>query len=143
MRFTYLALFIVLSSFGLSAQERMPVDDIKDLIGLIGKNESYSLKNEGKASPVGLGIASELKTAFTGLIWIYQQTLSSQDMAVCNFSPSCSRFGSEALRTAGALKGMCLTSDRLQRCHGLPGQHRHYAMSSDRLHFIDPVTSQQ
>ena len=51
------------------------------------------------------------------LIKIYQQSFSLVQGDVCNFIPSCSHFGYEALSEFGFIKGLLLTSDRLQRCH--------------------------
>jgi putative component of membrane protein insertase Oxa1/YidC/SpoIIIJ protein YidD len=60
----------------------------------------------------------EYRLLFLAAIRVYQSTLSSQDMSVCNFTPSCSHFGQEAIRKAGLIRGLLLTSDRLQRCNG-------------------------
>ncbi|MGH0036083.1 MAG: membrane protein insertion efficiency factor YidD [Myxococcota bacterium] len=35
----------------------------------------------------------------------------------CRFHPSCSRYGVEAVRTHGALRGSWLTARRIGRCH--------------------------
>lgn len=51
------------------------------------------------------------------LIKLYQQSFSQVQGDVCNFIPSCSHFGYEALHQFGIIKGLLLTSDRLQRCH--------------------------
>ncbi len=53
----------------------------------------------------------------TGLIKLYQQTLSQAQADVCNFEPSCSHFAYEVIEEYGLLKGILLASDRLQRCH--------------------------
>ena len=39
------------------------------------------------------------------------------DGSRCNFSPTCSQFGYEAVRDYGAVLGIVMTSDRLMRCH--------------------------
>lgn len=62
---------------------------------------------------------SELKLFFTGGIRFYQLFISPQDMPSCVFTPSCSHFGLEVVKRCGPLKGILLTSDRLQRCHSL------------------------
>jgi putative membrane protein insertion efficiency factor len=53
----------------------------------------------------------------TGMIKIYQVAISSQDIPACNFTPSCSRFTSEAIKKAGLIRGALLGADRLLRCH--------------------------
>ena len=62
---------------------------------------------------------TELKLAAMGAIRLYQIFISSQDMSVCNFTPSCSRFGMASIRRYGLLVGGIMTADRLLRCNGL------------------------
>ena len=40
------------------------------------------------------------------------------DVSKCQFYPSCSHFGSEAIREFGFIKGTLLTADRFMRCSG-------------------------
>jgi putative membrane protein insertion efficiency factor len=47
----------------------------------------------------------------------YQLTISPLIGARCRFHPSCSRYGLEAVRTHGAMKGSVLTGWRLLRCN--------------------------
>jgi putative component of membrane protein insertase Oxa1/YidC/SpoIIIJ protein YidD len=79
------------------------------------------------------GIESLLKVA----IRFYQVFISSQDMPVCNFVPSCSQFGSEAISRLGIIRGVLLTSDRLQRCNGVSTSRYQIDYNSGRL--IDPI----
>ena len=48
----------------------------------------------------------------------YRKVLSQQLSASCQFSPSCSAFGMDAIARYGAPKGLLLTADRLTRCNG-------------------------
>jgi len=82
--------------------------------------------------------------AIMKMIKIYQNSFSSVQGDVCNFIPSCSHFGYEALKTYGFIKGLLLTSDRLQRCH--PGAWKYlgtyYTIGSDSIRgerLYDPV----
>jgi putative membrane protein insertion efficiency factor len=66
--------------------------------------------------------------ALLGLIWLYQRTLSPALPAVfgsacgCRFSPTCSHYAAEAVRTHGGLAGLWLTIRRLVKCTPLhPG----------------------
>jgi putative component of membrane protein insertase Oxa1/YidC/SpoIIIJ protein YidD len=72
-------------------------------------------------------------------ITFYQRAISSQDMSVCNYFPSCSRFGEQAISKAGVLRGLLLTSDRLQRCNGFAGYSRAYRYDPVRQKFLDPL----
>jgi putative membrane protein insertion efficiency factor len=51
------------------------------------------------------------------LIRAYQFTLSGQQGDICNFQPSCSRYGYAAINKYGAFWGILMASDRLQRCN--------------------------
>ena len=77
------------------------------------------------------------KLLFTGAIRFYQLFISSQDMPSCNFVPSCSQFGAEAIRRLGVLRGILLTSDRLQRCNSMSISRYQTDYKSGRL--IDTV----
>lgn len=72
-------------------------------------------------------------------IRLYQTVVSSQDAPSCNFYPSCSHFGMDAIRKAGFIKGTLLTSDRLQRCNGIPGIQEFYPGPLVDHRFVDPV----
>lgn len=61
----------------------------------------------------------DLKLLTLEAIKIYQQTVSKVQGDVCNFVPSCSHFGYEAIENFGFVKGILKASDRLQRCHGM------------------------
>ncbi|MGB9824855.1 MAG: membrane protein insertion efficiency factor YidD [Candidatus Hydrothermia bacterium] len=60
----------------------------------------------------------DLKLLTLQAIKFYQQTISKVQGDVCNFVPSCSHFGYEAIERFGFIKGGLKASDRLQRCHG-------------------------
>ena len=51
-------------------------------------------------------------------IRVYQATVSKVQGDVCNFIPSCSHYGYEAIRKYDLFKGILMASDRVQRCHG-------------------------
>ena len=74
---------------------------------------------------------------FTGTIRLYQLFISTQDKPVCNFVPSCSQFGVSAIHEFGIMKGILLTSDRLQRCNGISVPYYKLDYSSGKL--IDPI----
>jgi len=63
-----------------------------------------------------------------GLIRLYQRTLSpllpvlTVGACGCRFSPTCSHYAAEAIRTHGALAGMIMAAIRLVKCTPLhPG----------------------
>ncbi len=66
---------------------------------------------------------NELQTAFSGLFLFYKTFISSQDLTVCTFTPSCSEYGILAIKAHGMVKGGLMTMDRLTRCNGLSPQN--------------------
>jgi len=52
-----------------------------------------------------------------GLIALYRLTLSGWLGGQCRFSPTCSRYAQEAVRTHGATKGVLLAFRRVLRCN--------------------------
>lgn len=66
--------------------------------------------------------------ALLGLIWLYQRTLSpalpviTMGRCGCRFSPTCSHYAADAIRTHGAFAGVGLAVIRLAKCTPLhPG----------------------
>ena len=53
------------------------------------------------------------------LFGTYRLVLSSQDLPVCGFSPSCSRFSERVIARCGLVEGALLSLDRLLRDHPL------------------------
>ncbi len=51
-------------------------------------------------------------------LYLYQKFISEQVSAVCEFEPSCSNFGLQAISQLGFIKGLFFTADRLTRCNG-------------------------
>lgn len=53
----------------------------------------------------------------TSLIWMYRTLVSPYYFHHCQFFPSCSEYGQEAVRTKGALRGLIMSFERIERCH--------------------------
>ena len=79
---------------------------------------------------------NEIKYAMLGSIRLYQILLATQDAPACNFEPSCSHFGQEAIKRYGA-QGLLMTADRLLRCNGFG--LRHYEIDPTSGRAIDPI----
>ncbi len=50
-------------------------------------------------------------------IRFYQMAISPHFPAACRYTPTCSAYAIEALRTHGPLKGVWLAARRICRCH--------------------------
>jgi putative membrane protein insertion efficiency factor len=55
--------------------------------------------------------------AGVGLVLAYRYTLGTLFPARCKYHPSCSRYGIEALKQYGLVRGSILTGWRLLRCN--------------------------
>ncbi len=65
-----------------------------------------------------MNLAANLATALAiGFVRVYQWTLRPLLGTQCRFSPSCSDYAIDALRTHGALRGTWLALRRIARCN--------------------------
>ena len=62
-------------------------------------------------------IANLFKFLFINIIKIYQRFISPFFPSSCKFSPSCSKYGIEAINKYGSVKGVFLTIKRILRCN--------------------------
>ncbi len=58
-----------------------------------------------------------LKIVLNSSITLYQKIISPSQGDVCNFSPSCSHFGKQAIEKHGPLWGSLMAADRFMRCN--------------------------
>ena len=58
-----------------------------------------------------------LRISMGGLMFVYQNVISSQLSSRCNFQLSCSNFSKAAIAEFGWVKGLALSADRLMRCN--------------------------
>lgn len=93
----------------------------------IGRELNFILRNnpiaesKTKTQPTfNFKESSETKLIFMGTIRLYQILISSQHNSerICNFVPSCSRFGMTAIKKYGPFYGTLMAADRIQRCNG-------------------------
>ena len=74
------------------------------------------------------------RTLLLGLIRVYGVTFAGMLGGQCRFHPSCSLYAQEAIRNAGAVRGLALAAWRILRCSPLskggvdrpPGHSRKY-----------------
>lgn len=92
--------------------------DMRDLSFIINNND-ITKKPDKKPMIHTQKETSEIKLMFTEIIHTYQLFISSQDRNSCIFTVSCSRFAQDAIKKYGAVYGIFMISDRLQRCNAL------------------------
>lgn len=52
-----------------------------------------------------------------GVIKLYQKAISPLKLPSCRFTPTCSQYAVEAIKTHGAFKGSMLAAWRILRCN--------------------------
>jgi len=72
-----------------------------------------------------------------GAIRLFQKYISPIDGARCNFSPTCSAYGHQAIHRHGPWLGVLMTADRLMRCSPLSETDAYPRLPNGRL--ADPV----
>ena len=111
-----------------------------DLAFIIRVNPIPVVHNHDGTIPFNSREPAPVRLFSTGLIRIYQQYISSQDLPACNFSPTCSQFGMGSIQQHGFLRGVLLTADRLIRDNGIM-MDEHYHLNESTGRYIDPVES--
>ena len=113
-------------------------EEAADLAFILRANPIQISHQKGEAIPFNPRESTPIRLFSTGLIRLYQKYISTQDQPVCNFSPSCSRFGMGSIQKYGFLRGVLLTADRLLRDNGI-ALHTHYTFDEAIGKYIDPV----
>ncbi len=58
-----------------------------------------------------------INSIFGGLMLLYQNSITQQIGANCNYTLTCSNFSKRSIEQYGLIKGIFLSSDRLMRCN--------------------------
>ena len=61
-------------------------------------------------------LGTPVRLLLIGMIRLYQVTLSGWLGGQCRFSPTCSRYAEQAIRTHGVVRGVALAAWRIARC---------------------------
>ncbi len=80
---------------------------------------------------------SEIKTLILAGLRAYQVFVATQDMSVCNFTPSCSHFAQEAFQRLSPFQALLLASDRLLRDN--PSVGGQYPVDPQTGRYSDPL----
>jgi uncharacterized protein len=99
------------------------------------RREFQQAPSQSSRSPHVHSIKTGIRWLLLTPVRLHQKILTHQDgTEVCTFSPSCSHYGSEAIRRHG-LRGVFMASNRLLRCYA--GNHVYYSVYDGASH--DPV----
>ena len=84
-----------------------------------------------------------LKKIFLYPIAKWQQFSYNQPSLNCQFEPSCSNYGAQAIHSHGAMAGLFMTSDRIIRCN--PNARQYHQFMDGQFHLdgrlMDPVSN--
>ena len=97
------------------------------------------ITNKKQRNEYQLIIPSQPKDFIALSIDFYQYFISTQDIPSCVFTPSCSHFAEQTIQRFGLIKGVLLTSDRLQRCNNFSKKYKRYSFNFHLKHYNDPV----
>jgi len=86
------------------------------LLAILSFDLPYLYNVDMQGAPYSI-YSNPLKSSALLAIRLYQATISKVQGDVCNFVPSCSHYGYDAIKKKGLILGILATSDRLQRCH--------------------------
>ncbi len=81
---------------------------------------------------------NEIENTAALLFWTYKNFLSSQDMASCVFTPSCSVYAIESLQNDNPFLAYLKIFDRLARCHPVVAQGE-YTYDTKTEKYYDPA----
>lgn len=111
--FIIILFLLIKSCFFCDAVKAQTTSEVKQMKSVIKNNNvkpGYKYAREN---------INEIQYFFSGLFLFYKTFISSQDGQSCSFTPSCSEFGMEAVKSQGVFIGILNTFDRLTRCNSL------------------------
>ena len=81
--------------------------------------------------------SNEANAVSSVLFLFYKEFISSQDIDACVFTPSCSVYAMESIKTKGIVRGLLSAFDRLCRCN--PMAQKYYPINPETQRLYDPV----
>lgn len=130
MKRCIIILFLISAFSSTQGQSSREISTMKNVFSENTRRHTYQLKLES---------TNELKMLFSALFVFYKKFVSSQDASHCSFTPSCSVYMIQAIRTQGPLWGMINGFDRLTRCNSLSPEK--YKIHPRKKLFIDPLNN--
>ena len=80
-----------------------------------------------------------INLTFSGLMFFYQNIISSQVNANCLFTPSCSEYAKASIKKYGLIKGMFLAADRVQKCNRITALGLDFKKLNSQNRFSDSI----
>lgn len=105
-----LILFLLSSQLPLFSQSVADIQQFRDLNPIPEKHRSWEIAKNN---------SSEYEWVFSRLFLAYKAFISSQDIAACSFTPSCSVYALEAIKKQGVVVGGINFFDRFSRCNSM------------------------
>lgn len=128
MRLSIIILFLTISS--------MSYGQSNDQINKIQQTYAQSQKHSHKYDYVK-DYSNEIEFITSNLFLLYQEYVSSQDASSCSFTPSCSVYGVQAVKSQGMIVGLINFFDRFSRCNSLSPED--YPVHPQTRLLYDPV----
>ena len=119
-------LYLLLSNTGV-AQTNEEILRLKNINEVENKEKYISVREYD----------NEYDLLFSGAFLFYKNFLSSQDASKCNFTPSCSVYAINAIKTQGVIVGIVNFFDRFSRCNSMSPED--YLKNYTNNTLIDPV----
>lgn len=126
--------FIIFNNIKSEAQQSIDISFIKSVVLKQAPTKSNTFETIKRNKVTN---DSEIEYILYALFYTYKTFLSSQDMNSCNFHPSCSEYGLQAISKKGIIKGGVMTLDRMTRCHPLKLSDYEYSPAHNK--FKDPI----
>jgi putative component of membrane protein insertase Oxa1/YidC/SpoIIIJ protein YidD len=126
---TALSVFFAFLSLSCLAQSREDVKKFQDIFA--GKEEKHNWRKELKDNK------NEVTFLFSATFVLYKEVISSQDVDACVFTPSCSVYAIESIKSEGIIIGFLSAMDRLTRCN--PGRDKSLPVDQKTGKYYDPV----
>lgn len=125
-------LFLLSSMLPLFSQSVADIEQFRQLNPVPAKQHSWEIAKNN---------SSEYEWVFSRLFLAYKSFISSQDIAACSFTPSCSVYALEAIKRQGVIVGGVNFFDRFSRCNSM--SPKEYSRHPQTGLLFDPVHNWQ
>ncbi len=130
--------FLILTGYFISSAFGEQLNnDFQEKRFIIDSYGNENLNHDERQSSIIPRTSNDWELVSIMAIHLYQACISSQDKPSCQFQLSCSHYSEQAIKKFGLLRGILMSSDRLQRCH--PKSKEYYPVDEKTDLCIDPL----